>query len=315
MVRVVVRDAKLREHDPILGIVNLPLAEVLEKASAVTSNYSLVEGVGFGRANVSILFKSFKVDLPKELRGWDTGTIHISSDIKVELDAEHQTMINNDQLIVATSDSNCKVPGKVSTKEGSTVNWSVDPTIRLPVYSRYQSAVHFNIGGGGIIGGAPEAFASLWLQDLADDEEKEIRIPVITSKKVKQLRQNYVNDETAKTHEFERIGWLTCRMMVDSGLDADHEQSANKYQATRHTFGEFDSVLKFFSSVLIAFHLQRLGSTSKARLSRPRSTRMRWMMVSSTKTRRKRSSALRLASWLLAIAGLCSSHQPALFCG
>jgi len=48
VVRVVVRDSRLREKDPILGIVNLPLAELLSDASEVTSLYSIQEGVGYG---------------------------------------------------------------------------------------------------------------------------------------------------------------------------------------------------------------------------------------------------------------------------
>lgn len=48
MVRVVVRDSRLREKDPILGIVNLPLKELLTEGSEVTRLFSLQEGVGFG---------------------------------------------------------------------------------------------------------------------------------------------------------------------------------------------------------------------------------------------------------------------------
>jgi hypothetical protein len=48
VVRVVVRDSRLREKDPILGIVNLPLAELLSDASEVTGLYSIQEGVGYG---------------------------------------------------------------------------------------------------------------------------------------------------------------------------------------------------------------------------------------------------------------------------
>ncbi|BGP28610.1 hypothetical protein JCM10296v2_000346 [Rhodotorula toruloides] len=44
--RVVVRDTRLREHDPILGIADLPLQKTLAHASQVTRTYSLQEGVG-----------------------------------------------------------------------------------------------------------------------------------------------------------------------------------------------------------------------------------------------------------------------------
>jgi len=48
VVRVVVRDSRLRENDPILGIVDLPLRDILTDASEVTRLYALQEGVGFG---------------------------------------------------------------------------------------------------------------------------------------------------------------------------------------------------------------------------------------------------------------------------
>ena len=48
VVRVVVRDSRLREKDPILGIIDLPLAELLTESSEITRLFSLQEGVGFG---------------------------------------------------------------------------------------------------------------------------------------------------------------------------------------------------------------------------------------------------------------------------
>lgn len=42
--RLVVRDARLREHDPILGIVDLPLQETLRYSSEVTRTYALQDG-------------------------------------------------------------------------------------------------------------------------------------------------------------------------------------------------------------------------------------------------------------------------------
>jgi len=238
----VIRDAKLREHDPILGIVNLPLKDVLSKASAVTGMYSLQEGVGFGRANISVLFKSFKAELPPNLSGWDTGTVHVLSDVTIEVDEAHADKLHGDQLLLHTTESDSKIPGKKSSTEGQGVTWTIDPNVRLPTYSRYQSALQFEIGGGGMINSDPEAFATLWLQDIPDDKETQIRIPLVVSSKPKQLRQNYINDQTAKTHEYERIGYLSCTVMLDSGLDADHEQAVGRNEALRHNFETWEHI-------------------------------------------------------------------------
>lgn len=67
--RLIRTDARLRELDPILGIINLPLREILEHSSQVTRLFALQDGVGFGRVNISVLFKAVAIDLPANLRG------------------------------------------------------------------------------------------------------------------------------------------------------------------------------------------------------------------------------------------------------
>lgn len=101
----------------------------------------------------------------------------------------------------------------------------------MPVYSRYRSSVVFEIGkGDGVLSTlgvkkVPEAIAVLWLQDLTDDIEQEVKLPVLVGENLGTLRQNAINDFTAEHHEFEVVGWLTVRMKLDSGLDEDHEVS------------------------------------------------------------------------------------------
>ena len=46
VVRVQVRDARLREKDPVLGIVTVKLSELFKNSSEVTRLFSLQEGVG-----------------------------------------------------------------------------------------------------------------------------------------------------------------------------------------------------------------------------------------------------------------------------
>lgn len=49
VVRVVIRDSRLREADPILGVVSVRLSEVFKDASSVTQTYAIVEGIGYGK--------------------------------------------------------------------------------------------------------------------------------------------------------------------------------------------------------------------------------------------------------------------------
>lgn len=48
VVRLVVRDSRLREKDPILGVVNLRLSELFSESSEVTRMFSISDGIGFG---------------------------------------------------------------------------------------------------------------------------------------------------------------------------------------------------------------------------------------------------------------------------
>lgn len=65
--------------------------------------------------------------------------------------------------------------------------------LRLPVYNRYSSAVLFEIGTGGVgpLGENSDFVAMCWLKDVPDDEETEIKVPVVSAKNLKQIRQNY----------------------------------------------------------------------------------------------------------------------------
>ncbi|CAE6468691.1 unnamed protein product [Rhizoctonia solani] len=280
VVRIVVRDARLRERDPILGIVSLRLKDLLTDASEVTRMYALQEGIGFGRMNLSILFKGVDAKLPRNMLGWDTGTVELLSDITItpEPNANGRIPSKPTRLRVSTTDSTEIIAPKSATLSEGIVSYNIEK-LRLPVYSRYASSCVFEFGGGGIMGGAlsegvvsynieklrlpvysryasscvfefggggimgrvPDAIAVLWLKDLVDDEETDVRIPVVVGKDIRQLRQNALTEQTKKTHEYEIVGWLTVKMKLDRGLDEDHEKHAAS-QACRHAFEAYDHV-------------------------------------------------------------------------
>ncbi|EIN09925.1 hypothetical protein PUNSTDRAFT_143315 [Punctularia strigosozonata HHB-11173 SS5] len=244
IVRVQVRDARVREKDPVLGIVTVKLSELFKNSSEVTRLFSLQEGVGYGRANISFLFRQVKTTLPRTLLGWDTGTVEVVGGISIEAAPEFQEGFRTKKLTISTTDDEYKVPTSAATVAEGNVSW--DPPvdkIRLPVYNRYASAVVFEIGSGGIgpLGADSDFVALCWLKDVPDDEETEIRVPVLRSKKLAQLRQNYINDQTAHTHHYDIVGWLKCTVVLDSGLDPDHEE----HQETRdekHRYEAYDRV-------------------------------------------------------------------------
>lgn len=185
-----------------------------------------------GRANISFAFRGMHVTLPQNMRGWDTGTVEIS-EVRLEINEDKKSLFDAQpvKLRMLTSESSEVVPKKEAQVEGNSVRWELEDSIRMPIYSRYQSSLAFEIGSAnksnllGTLGVSkePAAVALLWMQDLTDDVEQEVKVPVMVSKDFATLRQNVVNDQTKKHHDFEIVGFVVARMRLDSGLDEDHE--------------------------------------------------------------------------------------------
>lgn len=199
-VRVAVRDARLREHDALLGIVTLPLEELFKTQSEVTRLFSIQDGVGFGRINMSLLFKGVDVQLPPSMRGWETGTVEVLSDIRgTGLNASFASK----RLVLRTTDDVEKVPRSAARQDGGDIIWALgkgEESVerRLPVYNRYASALVFDIGGT-----RPDAIAVLWLQDIVDIEEQEVELDVMEGKELDRLSQCYISEHT-------KISYVNC---------------------------------------------------------------------------------------------------------
>ncbi|KAK7462733.1 hypothetical protein VKT23_007320 [Stygiomarasmius scandens] len=275
VVRLVVRDSRLREKDPILGVVNLRLADIFTEGSEVTRLFSIEEGIGFGRMNVSLLFRGINCHLPPKALGWDTGTVEITAPLQFKLDADNDSesadaasklVTSSNKLVVSTTDSTETLPASPSANTaGADVTWDLaKEKLRLPVYNRYSASLTFEIGAGSAIAGlvpgrknGPIALAVLWLKDLVDDEEMEVVLPVVVGDDLRQLRQNVVyelayeegasrvevkmNEFIQRTHSYKVVGTIRTKVRLDRGLDEDHEKHA-KTQARRHAFETYDHV-------------------------------------------------------------------------
>lgn len=93
--------------------------------------------------------------------------------------------------------------------------------MRLPVYSRYASAffVELREGGFELLDRGPDAVALLWLQDIEENKEMDVDLPVWVGKNLKVLKQSVITDGFRETHQCEQIGTLRVRIKLDPGLD------------------------------------------------------------------------------------------------
>ncbi|CDZ98821.1 Ca2-dependent lipid-binding protein CLB1/vesicle protein vp115/Granuphilin A, contains C2 domain [Phaffia rhodozyma] len=242
-VQMVVRDASWYEQDPILGVVTLDLIDLFTKSSEVTKMFAMEHGSGNGQIHASLKFSGVKMDLPPNLSGYEAGTIQITEPIVADLSPQYTDLAEDlKHLRMVTNDSSERLPKKEAVVDGSRITWDVD-NVRLPVYSRYQSCLSFQFQGSKLLGLGKElkAISSLWLQELVDEETRTIRIPIIIAKDLVQLRQNYLNDFCASTHEYKVVGWLSTTVLLDAGLDEDHE-ARTRNQAHRHAYEVWNEV-------------------------------------------------------------------------
>lgn len=123
-------------------------------------------GVGFGKISVSILFKGVMANMPRELSGWETGTICVTKPIRVEPVEGSDFDWREKKLLLSTLEAKEKLSSRHATLEGNTLMYDVDEDepIRLPTYDRYSSALYFDYGGSKIhiskFGKVRDAFAT-----------------------------------------------------------------------------------------------------------------------------------------------------------
>lgn len=246
IITVTVRDSRNREHDPILGVVPLRLSDILSTSSQVTRWYPLDGGVGFGRIRISLLFRSVETRLPPNMLGWDVGTFEFLSDkILATGWTNGQT-----KLKLRTGGSTGKVSRTQCSKtgEGDGVVWDISAAgnhqVRLPVKYRYRSPVVFEFH---VSGKRPaQAYATIWLQHLVDNEETPIDIPIWTTKNGNRLVQNYITErnwsakEVPGLEDLKEIGRLQFRARFKAGTDESHRDFVVDND-TRETFETWEA--------------------------------------------------------------------------
>ncbi|KAA8565400.1 hypothetical protein EYC84_011105 [Monilinia fructicola] len=241
IVTVTVRDQRMRQHDPILGVVPLKLSDLLQTSSQVTRWYPLDGGIGFGRIRISVLFRSIETRLPPQQLGWDVGTFEFTSDRIVATG-----YANNSKLKLRTGGSVGKINRNQCQKleEGNGVFWDLAKkegknNVRLPVKYRYRSPIVFEFHVTGKRGA--DAYAVIWLHELEDNKEEDISIPIWKTDKGMRLAQNYITEQNfhdIPDINIEEIGRLRFSGRFKAGMDQDHERfvTDNDSRETQETW-------------------------------------------------------------------------------
>jgi hypothetical protein len=172
-VHIGVRDSRVHEDDPLLGIVHLNLAELFKHRSQINSFFPLTGGVGFGRVRLSLVWRSVQLQAPPEAIGWELGTLEVKPTI--EPSSNLPDGLGDMRLKLSTNIGTAKMyPSKKHA------GWSA-PRHRshwLAVEKRYSTCLSIRFRNKKVLGGNNAAFGVFWLKNIPDEEEREIEIPV-----------------------------------------------------------------------------------------------------------------------------------------
>lgn len=214
-----IRDARSHENDPLLGIVYLRLSHLFEKRSQVVDKFPLVGGLGYGRARISLVFRSVQLQAPRELIGWDYGTLEVTGPITSKGIASD---LQGLRLKLHTTAARAKM---YSSSSDGGVEWrgKKDRPVRLAVRKRYSTCLVIEFRKSKVGLDTTPAFATLWLKDIPDEEETTLTLPVWHGDAgLKRAEANCVQDFG------EKMGTLQVPLKYWRGLSGYHHKLASK---------------------------------------------------------------------------------------
>jgi hypothetical protein len=210
---VAVRDSRVHENDPLLGIVHLPLEKLLQGRSQTVDNYPIAGGTGYGKIRISMVFRSVELKLPKQLRGWDYGTLEINEKAESsDLPSDIQAL----RLKLSTSISR----GKMKSNKDGTWFQKRNRKIHLAVTKRYATSLMVEFRSDKTLKDKTTAWGILWLKDVVDDEDLTLSVPV--------WRGSQLDFKRAKANVLEemgeRIGSIQLQLKLFAGLSDYHKK-------------------------------------------------------------------------------------------
>lgn len=219
IITVTVRDKRFRQHDAILGVIPLKLSDILQRSSQKTRWYSIDGGIGFGRARISVLFRSVEINLAPPLLGWDVGTFQVLSD-RIYAQGYHGTgklTLHTSGITTSIGRSSChdmdNGDGKYYVKPQND-----DTALILPIQHRFRSAIVFELHG------STKGWATLWLKDFPDNQPIDADIPIWKAKMHARLTENYITEDNYEEkrspglEDLEIIGRLKFKFQFAAGL-------------------------------------------------------------------------------------------------
>ncbi|PWN48480.1 hypothetical protein IE53DRAFT_407058 [Violaceomyces palustris] len=250
LVMFVVHDFRLRESDPILGVVPIKLSDLFKETSQVTQFFPISGGLGQGRIRLSILFRPImEMSREKAKLGWNIGTVRmltnpVAGDF-IQESGSSASDLHLASIRARTLAGSLKIPGhRARYSEGtakSEVEWKMRPEefpLKVPARRRYAAPFIIEYRSVNSLGKKKVvAMSIIWMQDLADDEIMDERLPIYKPKdgfdlhRLKQNYHHYKNESDAEELGVKKVGYLRVKLQFKSGVGKVHTKFDNNPDA------------------------------------------------------------------------------------
>ncbi|CAG8478024.1 20082_t:CDS:10 [Gigaspora margarita] len=184
VVRIVVKDQKDLEYDPVIGMATIPLKGLIEhKGKQGAKWYPLRHGVGCGKVRLSFVFRSIAINLTPEEKGYDVGTLLVHSIVAEDLDSK--LACNNMSLTLSLCGSSENEQCTILS-HGNPPSWLVTSNcadnqnkLQFGVLRRHRTGLIITLKQRGIFGMTYNVgTANFWLKDIQDCKEIEVKLPI-----------------------------------------------------------------------------------------------------------------------------------------
>ncbi|KAF9008651.1 hypothetical protein BDZ89DRAFT_1048082 [Hymenopellis radicata] len=209
-VTISVRDLRLHETNPLLGVVVLPLKSLLKEHSQVTDSLPLVGGIGFGKLRFSVLWRSVQTKLPRGVLGWDACTLEIQprATANFELPPDLATCKLRFELGRGSSEKGKMYPNSLNG------GWNAkgDRAVALAMKNRFAECLVVKFRKHSFGPDSTEAWGVFWLRSLCDREETTLEVVIQKRDEdaLDRARKNVVEEENV-------IGRLQMTVKLASG--------------------------------------------------------------------------------------------------
>lgn len=209
-----VRDARVHENDALLGVIYLPLHKIFAKRSQVSGFYPLAGGIGFGKMRLSLLFRAVHLQAPRQMMGWEYGTLEVHPEIRA-IDVPED--LRGLRIKARTSLGK----RKFQSNKGDGWTGKKNQSAKLAVRKRYNDALVIEFRKDSALLDKTPAWCVFWLKDVTDEEQETFTLPI--------YRGDLKRATACTTDEpGDKVGSIEVTLTFWRGLSGYHEKLRKK---------------------------------------------------------------------------------------